>query len=171
MSLLRFFANEYAALKDHAFCPTGEGGGIDNSCSPTGGKGGSWENHAHETATAVSDSAAEFIYGMVRDVAESKGIRTLGASEREFKAALVTKAQEYFKEAYKPGGNRLLQGDYLYEFVAQVITPALNETVFSGRKMQGFGPRSITMRLNKIQQLPYGGIMKGAQEKWRQNEK
>lgn len=34
MSLLGFFAEEYKRL--YAFCPTGEGGGIDNSCSPTG---------------------------------------------------------------------------------------------------------------------------------------
>lgn len=34
MSLLGFFAAEYRRL--YAFCPTGEGGGIDNSCSPLG---------------------------------------------------------------------------------------------------------------------------------------
>jgi hypothetical protein len=33
VSLLRFFANEY---REFAYCPTGKGGGIDNSCSPTG---------------------------------------------------------------------------------------------------------------------------------------
>jgi hypothetical protein len=38
MSLLGFFAAEYR--RAYAFCPTGEGGGIDNSCSPTGEPGG-----------------------------------------------------------------------------------------------------------------------------------
>jgi len=41
MSLLRFFANEYREYmqRQYAFCPTGSGGGIDNSCSPTGEPG------------------------------------------------------------------------------------------------------------------------------------
>lgn len=41
MSLLRFFANEYREYmeRQYAFCPTGKGGGIDNSCSPTGESG------------------------------------------------------------------------------------------------------------------------------------
>src|SRR6185437_15214626 len=41
MSLLRFFANEYREYmqRQYAFCPTGKGGGIDNSCSPTGEPG------------------------------------------------------------------------------------------------------------------------------------
>jgi len=50
MSLLRKFANEYAALKGHAFCPTGEGGGIDNSCSPTGEPGKSTEPQGQKRA-------------------------------------------------------------------------------------------------------------------------
>lgn len=33
MSLLGFFAREY---RDYVYCPTGEGGGIDPTCSPTG---------------------------------------------------------------------------------------------------------------------------------------
>ena len=36
MSLLGFFAREY---RDYVYCPTGEGGGIDPTCSPTGSTG------------------------------------------------------------------------------------------------------------------------------------
>lgn len=52
-----FYWDEVGELVSNAFCPTGEGGGQDNSCSPNGGTGGS---------SAASGSKADRIGKMVK---------------------------------------------------------------------------------------------------------
>jgi len=52
--------DKYREVKGYAFCPTGEGGGIDNSCSPTGepGKGKEGEDYRGLHTAPMRDSGS-----------------------------------------------------------------------------------------------------------------
>ena len=67
MSLLGFFAEEF---RRYAYCPTGEGGGIDNSCPPSGGNGGGSTGPHHETLSAVMHGVST---GRI-DMTKAKGL-------------------------------------------------------------------------------------------------
>lgn len=161
------------------FCPTGEGGGIDPTCSPGGGAGGSRglggsdrASHARSTAKEVSDQATDFIYDIAENAANQKQIRPTWSREK-LRRAIHSRAESYFQEAYKDDGlnSRIMRRDWDGEFQQQVLVPAVNEVIFSGSKYAGWGPKSIFMRIKNIDKIPYLNAMAQADRKFTEASK
>jgi len=107
---------------------------------------------ALETAEELVDTA--------REAAAKKGcgIAIYRSTEQQLIDTLVPLITEYLDEAQT---DRSLYGDWEWSYMRDVVTPALNAVLFPKDAMRfaGFGPRSITMRLQKRPRTPKFGLM------------
>jgi len=107
---------------------------------------------ARETAEELIDTA--------REAAAKKGcgIQIYRSTEQELINVLEPLITEYLDEAKT---DKSLYCDWEWSYMRDVITPALNAVIFpkDAIRYAGFGPRSITMRLQKRARTPKFGTM------------
>jgi hypothetical protein len=113
------------------------------------------------TADKVNElvrETAEELIDIARTAAASKqiGIPIYRSTEQELIGVLMPLVTEYLDEAQTDGS---LYRDWEWSYMRDVVTPALKAVLFKKDEVRyaGFGPKSVTMRLQKSPHTPQFG--------------
>ena len=125
------------------------------------------KKYADETTAQITETLTDFLHPMLDEIMRKKGISPSGFWEFNSHRELTKLVEKYVNPFIMKRTLKANDGDMqaivdlgdLDEFQREVLVPLLQDGFRQKPKYPGFGPKSVTMKLKRIDKLPFYAVM------------